>query len=188
MNAMTAAAWATQVLFAQEILDLDARGFGLLLTAEALGGVLGGQLASRISRRIGPGTSLFVVLAGDGLALGLAGLTSTPLVFAALTAVGSFLALLWNVITVSLRQTIIPDHLLGRVNSVYRFFGWGMMPLGGLLGGGLVVLGTNLAGREAGLRLPWLVAGAAHLVMFVLALRELSTARIEAAKEEAVRT
>ena len=32
---------------------------------------------------------------------------------------------LWNVITVSLRQAIIPDHLLGRVNSVYRFFGWG---------------------------------------------------------------
>jgi hypothetical protein len=32
---------------------------------------------------------------------------------------------LWNVITVSLRQRLIPDHLLGRVNSVYRFFAWG---------------------------------------------------------------
>ena len=45
------------------------------------------------------------------------------------------LAVLWKVITVSLRQTIIPDELLGRVNSVYRFFGWGMMPIGALLGG-----------------------------------------------------
>ena len=41
-----------------------------------------------------------------------------------------FTGILWNVITVSLRQSVIPDRLLGRVNSVYRFFGWGMMPIG----------------------------------------------------------
>ena len=46
----------------------------------------------------------------------------------------------WNVITVSLRQTIIPDRLLGRVNSVYRFFGWGVIPIGGLIGGVMVAV------------------------------------------------
>ena len=49
-----------------------------------------------------------------------------------------FTIILWNVITVSLRQAIIPDRMLGRVNSVYRFFGWGVIPIGALVGGLLV--------------------------------------------------
>jgi hypothetical protein len=49
-------------------------------------------------------------------------------------AVRAFTAVVWNVITVSFRQSIIPDELLGRVNSVYRFFAWGMMPIGSIIG------------------------------------------------------
>jgi predicted MFS family arabinose efflux permease len=41
----------------------------------------------------------------------------------------------WNVITVSLRQRIVPDHLLGRVNAGYRLLAWGTMPLGAALAG-----------------------------------------------------
>ena len=41
----------------------------------------------------------------------------------------------WNVITVSLRQRMIPDQLFGRVNSMYRFIGWGSIPIGAILGG-----------------------------------------------------
>ena len=58
-------------------------------------------------------------------------------------AAGAFSAVAWNVVTVSLRQALVPDDLLGRVNSAYRFFGWGAMPLGALLGG-LVAERTNL--------------------------------------------
>ena len=53
--------------------------------------------------------------------------------------------------TVSLRQRIVPGHLLGRVNSVYRMLGWGLMPAGALAGG--------LVAHAAGLRAPYLVAG-----------------------------
>ena len=49
--------------------------------------------------------------------------------------VGSALTIGWNVITVSLRQRIVPDHLLGRVNAGYRLLAWGTMPLGAALGG-----------------------------------------------------
>jgi len=94
-------------------------------------------------------------------------------------------ATLWNVITVSLRQTIIPDHLLGRVNSVYRFFAWGMMPIGTALGG-LIVWFTEIFGtREMALRMPWFVAGVLHLVLFVFAAPKLTTAKIEAARAAA---
>ena len=50
-------------------------------------------------------------------------------------AVSGVAMVLWNVVTVSLRQRITPDRLLGRMNASYRLVGWGTMPLGALLGG-----------------------------------------------------
>ena len=55
-----------------------------------------------------------------------------------------FAVAMWNVVTVSLRQQIVPAGLLGRVNSVYRMLGWGLMPLGAVAGGfvaGIVTVG-----------------------------------------------
>jgi len=90
------------------------------------------------------------------------------------------------VITVSFRQTIIPDHLLGRVNSVYRFFGWGMMPIGAALGGLIVVAAESFATRELALRMPWFVAGGMSLVLFVFAAPKLTTAKFAAARAAAL--
>ncbi len=86
--------------------------------------------------------------------------------------------MVWNVITVSLRQTIIPDRLLGRVNSVYRFFGWGMMPLGAAAGGAVVWLAEVLGwGRDSALRAPFWVAAAGYALLFLAALPRLGTER-----------
>ncbi|MDQ3452340.1 MAG: MFS transporter, partial [Actinomycetota bacterium] len=186
MNGMGMAVFAIEVLFVQEILLLDARGFGFLFIAGAIGGVLGSQLAPTVTKRIGPGPSLYLCLLAGGVTLGVNGLTSNPWVFGAMFVVFSFTAVVWNVITVSLRQTVIPDRLLGRVNSVYRFFGWGSMPIGSLIGGLLVTLGTALAGREFGLRLPFLVAAVVHFLTFAVVGARLSTDNIEAAKAAAV--
>ncbi|HEX2152661.1 MAG TPA: MFS transporter [Acidimicrobiia bacterium] len=182
MNGLMTMALATYVLFVQEILDLEATAFGVLLTAGAVGGVLGSVLASRIARLLGKGTSLFVTLLGGGVALIVTGLTSSAPVVWAMFLLESFLAVLWNVITVSLRQRVIPDDLLGRVNSVYRFFGWGMMSVGALIGGGLVSVFEPMAGREWALRLPFLVAGAIHLGTWIYALPRLNSARIAEAE------
>jgi hypothetical protein len=78
-----------------------------------------------------------------------------------------FFGVVWNVITVSLRQTIIPDELLGRVNSVYRFFGWGMIPIGAAVGGVIVTVTEVFASRQTALRMPWLFTAAAYLLIFV---------------------
>jgi hypothetical protein len=51
----------------------------------------------------------------------------------------------FNIVQVSYRQTICPDHLLGRMNATMRFVMWGTTPLGGLLGG---VLGTAVGLRN----------------------------------------
>lgn len=185
MNGMSAAMLATEVLFAQEILGLGARGFGLLATASAVGGVAGSQLAPTITKRIGPGPSLYLTLLSGALTAAGIGSTSNAFVVGAMFFVFMFTAVLWNVITVSLRQSVIPDHLLGRVNSVYRLFGWGMMPIGAALGGVIVSLAEPLAGREIALRLPFFASAAVHLAAFGLALGRLSTATIEQAKRTA---
>ncbi|MGH8912232.1 MAG: MFS transporter [Acidimicrobiia bacterium] len=178
LNGLMTMALATYVLFVQEILGLEATAFGVLLTAGAVGGVLGSLLASRLAKTMGKGAALFTTLLGGGVSLIVTGLTSSaPLVWA-MFLVGSFLAVLWNVITVSLRQRVIPDHLLGRVNSVYRFFGWGMMSIGALLGGAVVSVFEPLVGREWALRLPFLVGGAIQLLTYVYALPRLNSSRI----------
>jgi MFS family permease len=103
----------------------------------------------------------------------------------AMFAIGTFSAIVWNVITVSLRQAIIPDHLLGRVNSVYRFFGWGMMPIGIFLGGLLVQIVSRLADRDIGLRAPFFAAAIVELALMAYAVPRLTTAKIEAARAAA---
>lgn len=175
-------ALATQVLFAQEILGLDPTGFGLLLTGAAFGGVIGGLAAPHLAKRFRSATLLRVSLFMFATESVIFGLNSNPYVAWAALFLGSSAGIVWNVVTVSLRQTIIPDRLLGRVNSVYRFFGWGMMPIGTFLGGVIVSVAAVAIGREWALRVPHLLAG---LLMFgglaVLYVR-LTHAKIDAAR------
>jgi MFS family permease len=185
LNAMSSLAFATFVLFAQEILRLDAAGFGLLMTAGAAGAVIGSFIAAWVSKKIGQGPSLFVTLAGGAITLLVIGLTSSSLVLWTMVALMTLTSVLWNVITVSLRQALIPDHLLGRVNSVYRFFGWGMMPIGAVLGGLIVVVAEPLVGREWALRVPFLFAALVHVILFFYAVPNLNSRRIEEARQMA---
>lgn len=152
MLLLWSSASAILVLFALEILNLSGPAFGVLLTATAGGSLLSTLVTPRITRTLGDGPSLFfaVMLFGGGQLI--IGLTSNAVVVAATLAALGFGTILWNVITVSLRQSIIPNHLLGRVNSVYRFVGWGTMPLGAALGGFL--------GSTVGLRAPFIIGGA----------------------------
>lgn len=178
LNGTAAAAFATMVLFVQEILGLEATAFGLLLTAGAVGGVVGSLVADKVAGRLGKSRSLMLTLIGGSLTLVVIGLTSmAPLVWA-MEVVSAFLGVVWNVITVSLRQRAIPDHLLGRVNSVYRFFGWGMMSIGALIGGTLVTLSQPVLGREWALRLPFLVAAGIQAAIFLYARPRLTPERI----------
>lgn len=185
INALFMMAGSTYVLFVQEILELDAAQFGLLMTAGAAGGVLGSLVASKISARIGQGASLFLSILVSGLTLTVTGLTSSATVVWVMFAIQSVFIVLWNIITVSLRQALIPDNLLGRVNSVYRFLGWGMMPIGAMLGGVLVIAMEPLFGREWALRIPFLVAAVVHAFLFVYMLPRLNSSRIAQARQMA---
>jgi Na+/melibiose symporter-like transporter len=185
INASTSAAGATIVLYAQEVLGLDAAQFGLLASAGALGGIAGSFLAPRVSDRLGPGANVLLCVAIIGVAYAVIGFTSSAIVVWAMYGAISVGVVLWNVVTVSLRQAIIPDRLLGRVNSVYRFFGWGMMPIGIFLGGLTVDLVAGQFGRLVGLRAPLFLASAVSIGLLVYSASRFSNKVINQARAEA---
>jgi MFS family permease len=184
-NASASITFAIYVLFAQEVLGASTTGFAAIMMAGAAGAIAGGWTGAAVSKRLGPGPSLVVALTGAALAEVTIGLSSNVPVVAGLNFLGAMLVVLWNVVTVSLRQAIIPDHLLGRVNSVYRFFAWGMMPIGAMVGGIIVAVTERLADRELALRMPWFVAGGLGLATLIWAAPRLTTARIQAARSAA---
>jgi MFS family permease len=187
LNGLGMVTFATFVLFAQDVLGINAFLFAVLGMSGAIGGVLGSVLSPRVSKALGSGPSLYLTLSLSVLTNLVIGFATHWTIVFAMFATFSFSAVLWNVITVSLRQTIIPDELLGRVNSVYRFFAWGMMPIG-LAVGGLLVTGMENVGvsRDVALRTPWWFAAAAYTVLFIYAAPKLTTQKIEAARAEGV--
>ena len=185
INAVNTASFAVIVLFGQEILNLNASQFGLLLSSGAAGGVLGSLVASKFSQRFGPGAAIQFGLVSGAITAAIIGWTSSAVVVWFMFAIGTLGGVIWNVVTVSLRQSIIPDRLLGRVNSVYRFFGWGMMPIGAFLGGLLVEVVTNFSDRPTGLRAPFFVAAVIQVGLAIYAWSRINTRTMNAARDEA---
>jgi len=137
-NFASSAAFAVLVLFAvgpTSEMKLSEAGFGLLLTASALGAFIGSFVSEWAEARLGRSKSLMLTIFGGALLVGAPAMTSNPYVLGPILFAGGMLIMLWNVITVSLRQRIIPNRLLGRVNSAYRLLAWGTMPLGAAAGG-----------------------------------------------------
>lgn len=182
INGLAAMSAAAYILFAQEILKTSVLEFAILGTGGAFGGILGGVVAHKISAKLGTGPSLGSTMLVGGVLMVATGLVSEWILVWIFTFITTLLAVLWNVITVSLRQQIIPDHLLGRVNSAYRFFGWGMMPIGSIVGGTVIAIAELFINREWALRSPFLIGGLLSLILFGFARRILTTERIEAAK------
>jgi MFS family permease len=165
VGVMNLASSATQAIFvlyavAPGPMGLSEPLFGVLITAFAIGSLAGSLLAERAERRIGRQAILLVAIVVSAVTLAVPGFTANPILVGASFVVSGAFMVMWNVITVSLRQRIVPDALLGRVNSAYRLFAWGTQPLGALLGG--------VIGQLFGLPAVFVFAGALVLVLFLL--------------------
>lgn len=185
MNGVGSMVGAAYILFAQEILHTSVFIFAVLGTAGAIGGVFGGLLAPKISQKIGSGPSLWLVLIIGPTGALVIGTTSSWQVAFIATVFETLAAILWNTITVSLRQSIIPTHLLGRVNSVYRFFAWGSIPIGMFIGGGLITIGQHFYSRDLALRSPYLLGAVLGLLIFIFAAPRLTTKAMDEARAQA---
>jgi len=185
VNGIAALSGAMFILFAQEILETTVFVFAILGTAAAIGGIFGGLLGPKVSEKIGRARSLALALFTMPLMALLIGFSSLWYLVWIFIAIETFTAVLWNVVTVSLRQSLIPSNLLGRVNSVYRFFAWGTIPIGTLLGGTLVSVLQSGLGREMAFRSVYFTASALGFLLFLYAIRVLTEAKIQAARSSA---
>jgi MFS family permease len=145
------------VLYALETLRIGEAGFGLLLTASGAGAVVGGLVAARVATRIGRSATLVAGAALAAAATLALGFTSNGVVAGVLLGLGAAGVMFWNVLTMSLRQALIPAGLFGRVQGAYRTLVWGGIPLGALAGG-LLAGGTSVP-------TVFVVAGCALLVL-----------------------
>jgi MFS family permease len=130
------------LLYAARRLHLSAGAIGLILSTGAMGSLLGSLAASRVKTILGLGPAIVAEVALCCLAPVLIPLAAGPRpmvtgLFVAAIALAGLGATMANVHIISLRQTITPDVMLGRMHASYRFVSWGCLPLGGLLGGAL---------------------------------------------------
>ncbi|SJM46914.1 MFS transporter [Agrococcus casei] len=148
------------VLFASDNLGLDGTGYGLLLAFSALGGLLGSFLAPRLRSVLGYRWAIVASLAlGAATLIGLA-FTENAIIAGVLLALYILHAVVWNICSLSLRQRLVPDGLLGRVGGAARVLGLLGLALGSALGG---ILGV------ADLATPVLVGGVVFAVCCAVA-------------------
>lgn len=167
LNISSSLMFAVFVLYATRNLHIKAGLLGVIFAAGNVGFLLGALLAGRLAGRFGVGPAIIagaLVSALGSLLVPLAGgqkLVVIAVLIAAQAVIG-FGGTVYNITQVSLRQTITPDRLQGRMNATMRFIVWGVIPLGALAGGAL--------GDAIGLR-PTLVVGAlTGLVAFLWVL------------------
>jgi MFS family permease len=110
-------------------------GYALLLTTLSAGTLVGSLFAHRTERALGIRGALLLAAASFPMFSLMPAITDSWPWLAVGFFAGALLSGGWNVITVSLRQRIVPDELLGRVNAGYRLLAWGTMPIGALLAG-----------------------------------------------------
>lgn len=162
------------LLFAYHRLGLPPFLVGLTFAAAGVTSLVGSSLSGAVKRRLGAGRALFWTQALTGvsfLLMPLAVFGAGALVLALAQALLSFQRSIFNVIQVSFRQGVTPDHLQGRMHATIRTVIWGVYPLGALLGG--------VAGERLGLVTAILVGGSLCLLAagFLLArpVRSLSS-------------
>jgi MFS family permease len=159
MNLASTAVFSILVLYVVTPgpLGLDGFGLGLLMTSIALGTVVGTVFAARFEAIIGR-ANLFVacilsLLVGDVVWI----VVPNPVVIGIVLALGGTVGGAFNVVFGSIRQRIVPNHLLGRVMASFRVISWGSLPIGALLGG--------LVAQSFGLTAVFIGAAAIHIAL-----------------------
>ena len=135
INLVAATVYAQLVVFAKRQLDASDSRVALLYAAGSAGVVLLSLAAGPVRRRLSFSAAALGALLLDGLLMTALAATSWYWAALALWAAISGLGIFFNINTVSLRQQIVPNHLLGRVISIAGVLAWSAIPVGALAGG-----------------------------------------------------
>jgi MFS family permease len=157
---------AVLLVYAVRVLDLRPAVIGLAFTIGNVGALVAAFTSGRISRRLGVGRTIVAsAIVGGPMFLVIAFAPHGNAALAVIgpaVAVASFTNVIYNVTQVSLRQTITPERIQGRMNAVMRFLVWGTIPLGNLIGGAL--------GTWVGLKETLIIGGIGSCLPFLAVL------------------
>ncbi|MFF7250534.1 MFS transporter [Embleya sp. NPDC008237] len=127
---------ALMPLVAHDLMHLSAREYGVVLSALGVGGLLGALLVGRLNRLIGHRRVMLADLIGTFAMMAVPALTTNLWAVAAAAFVGGLGGTLWSVDSRLIGQNLVPEGMMGRYSGAARLLGWGAMPLGaGLIGG-----------------------------------------------------
>lgn len=135
---------AVYLVFAYRDLHLTAAVVGIIFAIGSAGWLVGAFVAAWTVRRFGLGMTLGLSILAGGLvtlATPLASLGAPAIVLSVIGFVNNFMVPVYNINQVSLRQSITPDRVQGRMNATMRTIVWGTIPVGAFVGG---ILGTAI--------------------------------------------
>ncbi len=135
LNLTVVAQVSITVLLAEERLGLGGAGYGALITAYGVGGVLGGFVAPRVLAQIGESQYLRLAIILETAIPAAMALTTSGYVAGAVFVLFGLHAVVWGSLISALQQELTPDHLRGRVGSVNMVLEYGTGAPGALLGG-----------------------------------------------------
>lgn len=142
-NVTFGAAFSVLVLYADDRLGMNEVGFGLLISAIAIGGVIGTVSYGALERRFSLADIMRVGLLIETFTHLSLAITRSPLVALATLVVFGAHAFVWGTTSTVVRQRAVPDELLGRVGGVYRVAITGGLVIGAPVGG-LIARGFGL--------------------------------------------
>ena len=178
INLTFAAGESTLVLLALDRLHVGQLGYSLLLTTAGIGALVGSFATPRLQRRIGISGVIRLSLVAMVVGLAIPGLTRSVALVGLAFALSGAGGMLWNIVSITLRQDLVPAPLLGRVIAAYRLVGVGTIPIGAALGG--------LVAHAGGLPAPYLLSAVLLGVAAVICLPRLGAGRLDAALAEPV--
>jgi MFS family permease len=153
----------TQIFFVREVLKLEAYAFGILISIATIGSILGSQAVAYMRKRWSSKQLILLSILSMGLMYGAVGLTSNAYIVGGLYFCAAFFIVVYNVTRSSILQRSVPNELLGRVGSVFRFLSFGISAIGTLLGGLLVRMSETFFDRLFSLQLPYLLLSAVYI-------------------------
>ena len=151
-------------LFILKELNVPPALFGVVLAIGGIGALIGSIAAPMASRYLGRGRALAINVFFASFLVIFIGLSPNAYFFVVVSVLIGFTISVWNILLMSLYQSLIPPELYGRIHGARRTIVWGLMPIGALLGGVIA---------RGGLRLPFLIGGSIATLISIFSYKHI---------------
>lgn len=131
---------ATQVLFILDHLHVPEISYGWVMLPFAVGALVGAFSSPKISSKFGRSRALSIALPASALSLLVAAFSPNVYFYMFTGLVHGFFIAQWNILLMSTYHQMIPNEIFGRIHGTRRTIVWGLMPIGGYIGGNLAYI------------------------------------------------